>query len=659
MSVIPNMPKRFHISWLCLAALATAAVAGPPPRVSWTAKLEPSDVRAGESAQLVLSGKIESGWHIYGFKLSQGEGPIWTKIALDPNPALKQNGDPIQPKPQHRMDRGFKFDVQYHEGAVALALPVQIGPAVTGAQTAVVKVTYQACNDQSCDPPKTESLTFPFEVEGGERRTDRSAAVTAVPTQPPGHVEPKADAAGSGAQGPSATTDEQAKAIAEAQKSGLAAYLWLSFTAGLLALLTPCVWPMVPITVSFFSKKSEGQKESNVKGALAYCVGIMGTFTGLGVVMTLLFGSTGIQRLAANPWVNLFLAALFVALALNLFGVFEIIIPSSIVNRAQKGTGKGGIFGPILMGLTFSLTTFTCTVPFVGTLLVTAAQGNWTYPVLGMIAFSLAFALPFFFLALFPQYLAKMPKSGSWLTAVKATMGFLELAAALKFLSSAELVWQLGYLTKAVFLAIWAAIFAVAGFYLFGWILLGSHPDKPKVGWGRKFVGLAMFAGAIYWLAAINGAPLGQLAGFPPPDPYPGSSGKTGSIAWNHDFQSGLALAQAQKKPMFINFTGVTCTNCRYMEQDVFPQMEISKGINQFVPIELYTDRGTKEDNDNAALRERLTNSVTNPVYVVLAPDMKVLKVFQGSAVTTDQFAQFLAAAKIQAEVWSTAQAKN
>lgn len=653
-----TMLKRAPSLFLALISV-TCAVAGPPNRVAWTGKVVPPSVRAGQSAQLVVSGTIEKGWHIYGFKLDQREGPVWTKLALAEESLVKPNGDPVQPKPLKRFDRGFKFDIQYHEGAVALSLPVQIQPGKLGKQQVILKVTYQACNDQSCDPPKTAEIPISFDIQPGEPEVTSIAPITSIPEQPEGHVTESSPQTPTTPGGLAAVTDEQAKAIQDAEQSGLLAYIWLSFTAGLLALLTPCVWPMVPITVSFFSKKSETETKSNKKAALAYCAGIIGTFTGLGVLMTVLFGSTGIQRLAASPWVNLGIAILFIVLAMNLLGLFEIILPSSLVNKAQKASSGGGLLGPVLMGLTFSLTTFTCTVPFVGTLLVAATKGSWIFPVMGMLAFSLAFAIPFFFLALFPQYLARMPKSGGWLTAVKVTMGFLELAAALKFLSSAELVWQMGYLTKAVFLAIWSAIFALAALYLFGWVLLANHPDKPRIGVLRRLIGVGMLGAAVYCLAAINGAPLGQLAGFPPPDPYPGRSGQTGSIAWKHDFDSAFAQAQAEKKPLFINFTGVTCTNCRYMEQDVFPQKDIAAGINQFVPVELYTDRGTPEDNKNAALREKLTNSVTNPVYVVLAPDMKVLKVFQGSSVTPDQFQRFLADAKNECEKWTSLQASR
>jgi len=648
------------LSLVCSSILGLVSLARtqPPPKVEWTAKLEPAEVRAGESSQIVVTGRILDGWKIYAFRNGQPEGPVWTTLTLAPNPAVVENGPAVQPSPHRKFDRGFKFDVEYFEKAVAFGIPVKISEGAKGKIQLVVEVRSQACDATSCDPPKTSKVSVSLEVEDGLARPGSSSPITKVPPQPPGYVPP--DTNPKDAPPPTGSVvDDQAEAIERAQSGGLIPYLWLSFTAGLLALLTPCVWPMVPITVSFFSKKTEGQRKSNLKGAFAYCIGIMGTFAGLGVVMTLLFGSTGIQKLAASPWVNLFLAALFIVLALNLFGVFEIIVPSSVVTKAQKGSGKDGLVGPILMGLTFSLTTFTCTVPFVGTLLVAATKGNWLFPILGMLAFSLAFAVPFFLLALFPQYLSNLPKSGGWLTAVKVTMGFLELAAALKFLSSADLVWEVGFLTKPVFLAIWMAIFATSGLYLLGWLSLGHKQDQSPIGWTRRLFGVGMIGVSVYWLMAINGTSMGPIAGFVPPETYPGRSTAGGAIVWSRTFADGQQKARQDGKSMFVNFTGVTCTNCRYMEQDVFPQPEITAAINAFVPVELYTDRGTPEDDANAELREKLTNTATNPVYAVVAPDGKVLKIFQGSSVTDQQFIDFLKEAKRAADEWKRLSAQS
>jgi thiol:disulfide interchange protein DsbD len=633
------------------ASLAASAFGQPKSdKVAWTGKLEPADARAGEAAQLILTATVVDGWHIYALK--GPEGPAYTSFVVPKTPAFAKVGDAVEPAAHVAFDQGFKANIGTHSGTVSFAIPVQLAAGLKGPQKVVVSATAQACNSQTCEIPTPIDVPISFTPAAGPVRADHTKLAAAAPAPAAGTQEPAAAVQ-------SGTVDAVATQIQHAESQGLIAYIWLSFVFGLLALLTPCVWPMVPITVSFFSKRADEGSRANLKGAVAYCLGIMGTFTAIGLVVTLLFGAAGVQKLAANPYINVGLGLLFVVLALNLFGVFEIIVPQGILAKAQSGTGKGGLIGPILMGLTFSLTTFTCTVPFVGTLLVAAAKGSWGFPIAGMLAFSFAFAVPFFFLALFPRYLARLPKSGSWLIAVKAYMGFLELAAALKFLSNAELVWLLGWLTRPVFLAIWFAIFAVGGLYLLGWLLLPHGAGAIKVGPIRRLIGVGTIAIAFYWLAAIQGAPTGEFSGFLPPDPYPGKSTAGEKIPFGSDLQAALAQARSEHKAVFINFTGYTCTNCRVMEGSVFPRPEVAKGINAFVPVELYTDNGSSVDNANATLREKLTGASTNPTYVIVAPDQTVLKVFQGLAMNENDYLLFLKDGKDAADKWFSLRAER
>ncbi|MCC2671854.1 MAG: Thiol:disulfide interchange protein, partial [Armatimonadetes bacterium] len=408
---------------------------------------------------------------------------------------------------------------------------------------------------------------------------------------------------------------------------GLLGFVWLSITMGFLALLTPCVFPMVPITVSFFAKQQETSPGSGIRAAVAYCVGIIGTFTGIGVVMALLFGASSISRFATNPIVNLALAILFVVMAVNLFGGFEIILPSWLVQKSHAGTQRGGLMGPLLMGLTFTLTSFTCTVAFVGTLLAATTQGNVLWPIVGMLGFSTAFASPFFLLALFPQWLAKLPKSGGWLVTVKAFMGFLELAAALKFLSNTDLVWNLGFITRPVFLAIWFGIAAAAGAYMLGWLRL-PHDSGGKVGPVRAAFGIATLVGAVFCLAGINGRSLGKMAAFLPPDNYgPTASraGAVGEVAWLQSYEEAVARAKAEGKPLFIDFTGVTCTNCRLMEDQVFKKPEVVEAFKDFVTVQLYTDKETAESKRYQEMQLKKFGQVTLPLYIVQTPDEQKL----------------------------------
>ena len=660
--------KTMRTLFTLLLLALTVPVLAAPGDVTWTAKLSPEDVRAGEGAQVVLTAQIEGDYHLYSLTKRE-TGPTVTTLTLEPNAILDAAGPPVQPAPHTERDSGFNIDVESYTGGAAFALPVTLKAGLTGggaSQSATVKIRYQVCRQGLCRLPKTVEIPFIFNVTAGAARPDRLAAITSVPTQPafattivmassaPGNgAAPAGGVKTSPTSPPGAVkitdakpTDETIQSIQRAQKNGLFSFILLSFGAGFLALLTPCVFPMVPITVSFFAKRREQAGGKGVHDALAYCAGIVGTFTGLGLIMTLLFGATGIQKLATSPIVNLGLALLFLVLAANLLGVFEIVMPSKLTNAAQSGTSKGGLLGPLLMGLTFTLTSFTCTVAFVGTLLATAAKGSFFYPVVGMLAFSTAFALPFFLLALFPQYLAKLPRAGSWMVSVKAFMGFLEIAAALKFLSNADLVWNWGILTRPVFLALWAMIGVIAGLYLLGALRL-PHDTTTKYGRPRQIFGALTVLVGLYFLPAIEGAPLGTVNAFLPPSPYPGrhvaSDGNAaGTVTFLHDYQAALAQAKAENKRVFVNFTGYTCTNCRDVESKIFPQMEVMRELDNFVRVELYTDNGSLENNRNQELEQKLAGVVTLPVYVIVSPDGQALHVKQGSNFNATQFVAFL-----------------
>lgn len=613
-----NRKPLAGIPWLAglfLVLLAPPARAAGP--VAWTARLESADVRAGEHTAVVVTGTVEAPWHVYS--TTQKTGPKATSLELLPGSKLKVTGPVIQPPPKREFDEGFKTEVELYEGKVDFRLPVQLAPGAAGAQAVTVKVTYMACKEGLCTPVKRSELPVTFKVQAGAARPERSkppqapAAGTTDPGQ--GSAPGGGPAAGGGIAGD----------IAAAQKRGLLAFLLLAFSMGFVALLTPCVFPMIPVTVSFFSKQ-QGAGRASLGGPLAYCLGIIGTFTGLGLLVTALFGAGGINRLSTNPIVNIGLAILFVVLALNLFGVFEIMVPASLIDRAQSGSRSGGLIGPMLMGLTFTLTSFTCTVPFVGTLLASTTQGSYFWPVVGMLAFSTAFALPFFLLALFPQWLASVPKAGSWLVTVKAFMGFVELAAALKFLSNVDLAFRWGFLTRPAFLAVWFAIAAVAALYMLGWLRLPHGATGVQIGPMRRLLGLGTAAGAVYCLTAISGsASLGWFSGLLPPSTYPGKERVASRVKWLDSYEEAVVAAREQGKPLFLNFTGIYCTNCRTMEDAVFERPEVAREFEKFVPVELYTDRGDPQSERYRSLQIKEYGQDSLPLYVVTTPDGKKL----------------------------------
>jgi len=625
-------PARF----LASLALASAAFAGAraQQQATWTAAIIPGDARAGESAQIVLTAKMQETWHLYSI-VPVKDGPKETEIKATIQPWFSPDGDVVEPKPIRKIDQNFGVEVAFFDKQVKFGIPIRLSADASGNVETTIDVTWMACTDMQCTPVIETSVPVAFEIAPGEARADRMAAIIDAPDQP-AQVQPKASAAAGKEE------SDFARRFNDAQGAGLLPFLSFAFTMGLLALLTPCVFPMVPITVSFFAKKGEEGK-SNVSGAVAYCLGIVATFTGVGLLMTALFGATGIQRLANNPFVNLGLALLFIVLALNLFGVFELKLPASLTSKAAANSRAAGLVGPILMGFTFTLTTFTCTVPLVGTLLVSAASGEVFYPVIGMLAFSLAFAVPFFLLALFPQVLTKLPKSGAWMASVKVVLGFIELLAALKFLSNVDLVYDLGIITREVFLAIWAGIIAITALWLFGWIKLPNE-SKYKVGWLRRVVGIASVACAVWFLGGVSGKSLGELNGFLPPDPYPGMvSSSATAVPWLHNYEEALARARTENKPVFINFTGANCTNCRWMEANMFPDADVLKLLTtEFVSVELWTDRLNPQDKANQKIQLELTGDVTLPIYAVVTPEGKIVKLFPGSTRDKEQFLGFL-----------------
>ncbi len=604
--------------------------------VKWSALAKTTDARAGEIATVELKAVMEAGWHIYAPTTPEG-GPIPTEIKIAPGTKTTIAGKIAQPKPERKMDAGFGIETETFEKEVTFGVPLKVAGDAKTLVKGTFRVRYQACNERLCLPPKTVSVPFEIKIAAGKARSERQKAVIAPvpePKSPPstGATSPQSNApvnAGSGNGG------------------GTLAFLATAFAAGFLALLTPCVFPMIPITVSLFTPKN-GEKKS-LAGPVVYCAGIVGTFTLVGVFVSVAFGAAGLNLFAANPYVNLGLAALFIVLALNLFGAFEIIVPSSVLNRVQP-RGKSGLLAPFLMGIAFTLTSFTCTVPFVGTTLFAAATQSVWLPALGMLAFSTAFAFPFFLLALFPSALSKMPRAGEWLISVKAFMGFLELAAALKFLQTADQTLGLGLITRPVFLAIWFALALVAGLYLLRVLRLSKDSEDQKIGPMRRVFGLATVGASLWILAAFNGSSLGDLNAYLPPRDY-GQKGEVKSQWVKNDLEGAIALAKAQNKPLLINFSGNACTNCRLMENDVLPLPEVTRVVNDFVAVELITDGSDAKSRAFSAYQQKHFGTIAIPLYAVVAPDGQIKGQLAGLERDPNKFADFLRQSKAQTRV--------
>lgn len=422
-------------------------------------------------------------------------------------------------------------------------------------------------------------------------------------------------------------------------------FLWLAATTGLLSLLTPCVFPMVPVTIAYFSAP-EDRHSSTLRRALLFGLGIIGTFTVLGLALAALFGAAGLNRFAADPWVNLTLAALFLLFAASLFDWLELRLPWRAINaidRSAREKPKGSSLGALLMGATFTLTSVTCTAPFVGTLLVLASQGSWMMPVVGMLVYSMAFALPFVALAFAPQLVARLPRSGDWIRTLRVLIGILEVGAAIKFISNADLVLGWGVFTRSVVLFIWMVLAIVAAGYL-------GRGLKSKFALGElRLAALVPLLATLVvagWLGSgLTGRPLRQIEAFLPPSiPIASSAVGRGAVpTWMlNDYDGALRTARTSGKLVFVDFTGYTCTNCRWMEANIFNRPDVGAELGQFVLARLYTDGDGEMYERQQSFQEKTFGTVALPLYAVVDSDGKVRATFSGLTRDPAEFIAFL-----------------
>lgn len=616
-------------------------------------KVEAPATPAGDIAWVTITATTDKHWHTYSTKHIEnqyGLGPVETTIDLSKSTiaALGSIEGKLQlPKPKRKYDEGFEVTIETLEGTWQWKVPVRLKSTLSpGSMKGAFVIGYQLCDTTSCLPPDESEVPFTITVLAAVATEPDTTVVADVAELPTPVAE---DAVVPPAPGSSE--------IEDLKRDGLLGFFFGAMGIGFLALLTPCVFPMIPITVSFFTKRNEQQRGKAVRDAFLYAIGIISTFTLIGIVFSVLFGATSVQDLAANPWLNLGIGVLFVALAFNLFGAFEIQVPTAIMNRLNAKAQGTGVVAVLLMGLVFSLTSFTCTVPFVGTLLLTAASGDYLYPAVGTLGFATAFAIPFFFLALFPSLLAALPKAGGWMNNLKVVMGFLEIAAAVKFFSTAEFVWGLGMLPRDLFLAIWVGVFFLVVLYVLGLFEMKLDSRVEKVSGLRAFFAVIFASLTFYFFNGMMGKPLAaDLEALLPPDNYEqllggvgappapavteAGSGAMDHSSWLTSLDEAKAVAAETGKPIFIDFTGFACTNCRLMEKNMFPRPAIHDRLEKMVLVQLFTDRKEEPYITNQNIM-RQYGTVANPLYVILKPDGSYVG---QSAFTRDEaaFASFL-----------------
>jgi thiol:disulfide interchange protein len=426
------------------------------------------------------------------------------------------------------------------------------------------------------------------------------------------------------------------------------AFLWLAASTGLVSLLTPCVFPMVPVTIAYFSG-AEQRAQKGLRRVILFGVGIVSTFTVLGLVLAAVFGAAGLNRFAADPWVNLALAALFLVFAANLFGWVELTLPwraLTAADRAARRAPQGSSFGALVMGATFTLTSVTCTAPFVGTLLVLAAQGSWAMPVIGMLVYSTAFAIPFVLLALAPRMVAGLPRSGEWIRTLRILIGLLEVGAAVKFASNTDLVLGWGVLNRSVVLFLWMVLPLIGVAYLGKGALQAAKQRELPLG---KIISAAVaLAVALSLGSGLGGRPLPELEAFLPPRAPVQALASLGASQWMlNDYDAALTAARHSRKLVFVDFTGYTCTNCRWMEANIFSRPDVGAQLGQFVLARLYTDGDGEIYERQQAFQEKKFGTVALPLYAIVDADGTVRATFTGLTRDPAEFIAFLRRASI------------
>lgn len=592
--------RKYQLVWLalsCFIALLPWSVAKAQmitDAVSWEKKQTNT---ADGVVTLSFKATLKQGWHIYDVTLPDG-GPTPTHIELDGAKGVKLlEGLKPSKKPTSIFDPNFDMNLRWYTGSVTFEQKAQIEDPEHFVLSG--DLVYMLCNNQTCLPPtrlpfdiKASDLTTPLEMEA-------TASEEANEEEPATTVESEVANFTGDIWKP---VVEEIKAYGDttlsATDNSLLMIFVLGFLGGLIALLTPCVWPMIPMTVSFFLKRSKSRNAA-IRDAVIYGLAIIVIYLTLGLLITAIFGPSALNDLATSALFNILFFALLVFFAVSFFGAFELVLPQSWTNKMDaKAESTSGLLSIFFMAFTLALVSFSCTGPIIGTLLVQAATSGSSLlsPAIGMLGFAVALALPFTLFAVFPNFLQSMPKSGGWMTSVKVTLGFLELALSLKFLSVADLAYGWGILDRETFVALWIVIFALLGIYLLGKLKLPHDSDLPFVSVTRLFLAIISLSFAIYMVPGLWGAPLKAISAFAPPLYTQDFNLYDSEVHPKyHDYESGMRAAQSEGKPVLIDFSGYGCVNCREMEASVWTDPKV-KGIidDEFILVTLIVDDKTK-----------------------------------------------------------------
>jgi len=695
--------KQFtFLTVLVLISLQSVAQILEPVKWSFGSKQNRNEV------QLIFKAKIDNGWHLYDTSLPEG-GPVPTSINYNDSSKFEFVGELQKlPKPVNVFDETFQMDLRYfnHQAEFVQTIKLKSGQPVN----IDGYVEFMVCNDETCLPPTEVDFSFKLNQNGDAGKVNRqtqgnqSAGISSSGTTDAGETADSVISAADSLQKDvlrDSSRNQPGSVTPDQRREGSTQSLWLffffSFLAGLAAILTPCVFPMIPMTVSFFMRSGETKARSRLY-AVFYGISIIAIYTIVGTLVAVIFGPGAANWLSTHWLPNVLFFIIFILFAFSFFGMFEIVLPGWMVNKSDKQVDKGGFLGSFFMALTLVLVSFSCTGPIVGAILVESAGGEVLKPVTGMFGFSLAFALPFTLFALFPAWLSRLPKSGGWLNSVKVVLGFLELALGLKFLSVADQTYHWGILDREVYLALWIVIFFLLGLYLLGKLKFVHDSEWKFVSVPRLVLSILTFAFVVYLIPGMFGAPLKAISGYLPPmtthdfdlhqiirDEVNLANSTSANTAFNEtnqlceepkysdylelphglkgyfDYEQGMDCARALNKPVFIDFTGHGCVNCREMEANVWSDPRVLQRLkNDFVIIALYVDDKTTLSEDDWVTSTydgkvkktlgkkyadfQITHFGVNaqPYYVLLDPAGNLLTEPKAYDLNPDHFVNFL-----------------
>jgi len=603
------MKRFFGLIFLFLAVSTQAQFPDPNDKIYDPVKWSFSSEKLNDNEHnLIITAKIEKGWHVYSQFIDDG-GPIPTSFKFKSSPDYKLVDKVTEsPKAVSAFDKNFNMQIAWHKDQVVFKQKISLlVPKTSIAGT----LEFMVCNDERCLPPAEVDFTIVVAADSGQANPSTTLAEADSTSS-----TVTSDKLSTGLLAESSTTIQ---ADSDSSDSSLWAIFIAGFIGGLAAFFMPCIYPMIPLTVSFFTKKS-GSRAKGIQSAIIYGLSIIVIYVALGLLITLIFGASALNEAASSATFNLLFFVILIIFGISFLGAFDITLPSSLVNKMDEKSNQNGFVGLFFMAFTLALVSFSCTGPIIGTLLVDAvSKGSYLGPATGMLGFSSALAIPFTLFAIFPSWLKEMPKSGGWLNTVKVSLGFLEIALAFKFLSNVDLAYHWGILNRDIFLIIWIVVFGLWALYLLGKIRLSHDNEINFLSLPRLFFSMFILGFTLYMVPGLWGAPLKAISAWLPPqvtqefDLYSDRSGSKSEpseasgkkyaglfhaphgLDAFYDYEEGLTYAKSVNKPILIDFTGWSCTNCRKMEASVWPDKEVLRRLREdYVLISLYVDDKTE-----------------------------------------------------------------